>query len=82
MHVVHGNYLSVIGLLIVLPGNQDEERAHGPRHLWRKLPEQITGRKESEPKRGSLARVSNVVKAGGKIGVAYESARSDSDEIR
>src|SRR5260370_24463980 len=72
----------MVGLHIASAGNRREERTDGPRHLWRKLAEQITRREESEAKRRSLARVGNVVKAGGKIGVAHKSTRRGSHKIR
>jgi hypothetical protein len=58
--------------------DQYEERTYGPGHLGRKFAEQIPGREGSEPNRGSLACVGNIVEAARKIGIAaptkFESA--------
>ena len=62
--------------------DQYEERTYGPGHLGRKFAEQIPGREGSEPNRGSLACVGNIVEAARKIGIAGESTRSRSHKIR
>jgi hypothetical protein len=66
----------------VSAGDQHEERSHRAGHLWSKLAEQISGCGESEPKRGSLSRMSEVVEAGRKVGIAHESTGSGSHEGR
>jgi hypothetical protein len=70
-----------MGRQTVSTGDQHEECTHGPGHLGRKLAKQIPGRKGAEPNRGSLARVSDVVETGGKIGIANESTSSSPNEI-
>jgi hypothetical protein len=63
-------------------GDQHEERPHRAGHLWGKLAEQVSGCGESKPKRGSLSRMSDIVKAGRKLGIAHESAGGGSYEVR
>src|SRR6266436_4687650 len=63
-------------------GDEREERPHRAGHLRSKLAEQISGRGESKPKRGSLSGVSDVVEASRKVGIAHESTGSRSHEVR
>ena len=73
------------GLMSLHPasaGDQHQERPHGTGHLRSKLAEQISACGESKPKRGSLSRVSDVVEAARKVGIAHESTGSGSHEVR
>src|SRR3984957_9355443 len=63
-------------------GDQHEERSHRAGHLWGKLAEQVSGCGESKPKRSSLSRMSDIVKAGRKVGIAHKSAGSSPYEVR
>ena len=64
------------------PGNEHEKRPYWARHLRSKLAEQISGCSESELQCGSLSRMSNIVEAGRKVGIAHKSAGSGSYEVR
>src|SRR6201997_4948216 len=73
---------SPFGLHLSSAGDQHEERPYRVGHLWGKLAKQVSGCGESEPKRGSLSCMSDIVKAGRKVSIAHKSAGCGSYEVR